>query len=71
MEVTGPPMHSPTRRPSAQHPWEEGLWGAGPEAVPVPRRPRELSLPLVAVLWAQLKPPRNGGGMKFLMRFFR
>ena len=49
-------MRSPARRPSAQQPSHEGLWAAGPEAVPVP--------------WAQLKPPGNGRGMKLLRRLF-
>ena len=58
MGVTGPPhpptphpVRSPAHRPSAQHPLEEGLWGAGPQAAPVPRG---LSLPLVAMHRAQL-----------------
>ena len=52
--VTGPPLRGPARRPSAQHPSQEGLWAAGPEAVPGPRRLRGLSLPLLAMPWAQL-----------------
>ena len=52
--VMGPPTGSPAHCPSTQHPSEEGLWGAGPEAVPVSRRPRGLSLPLLAMHWAQL-----------------
>ena len=51
MGVTHPPRHSPA---PAQHPWKEGLWGAGPKAAPVPRRPGGLSLPLVAMHGAQL-----------------
>ena len=63
-------MRSPARHPSAQQPSQEGLWAAGPEAVPGPRRPRGLALPALAMPWAQLKPPGNGGGMKSLRRFF-
>jgi len=48
------PLHSPTHRCSTQHALEDGLWGAGPEEVPVPRRPWELSLPMVAMHWAEL-----------------
>lgn len=47
-------MCSPARHHSTQHPLEEGLWGAGPEAVPVLRRPMGLSLTLVAMYWAQI-----------------
>lgn len=33
---------------------DEDLWNGGPKETPVSRRPRELSLPAVAVQWAQL-----------------
>lgn len=51
MGVMGPPTCSSILHPAS---FIGRLLGAGPKALPVPKRPRVLSLPLVTMPWAQL-----------------
>lgn len=52
--------------------WPCDMWVTGAEGVPVPKRPRGLSLPLVAMHWAQLLGGPDGFfAIQIVCRLFR